>query len=233
MSDPLADLDRHTDLLLATARGLDDLTTDSLCVGWSRGHVLTHVARNADGLAALVRAAVDGSGETMYVGDDQREADIEAGARRPLTEQLVDLTESAAELATQLRRLGPEHAHLRLERTPGGMRVRIGNLPRMRLREVVYHHVDLDAGFAFDHVEADLLRQFLTLEVRILNAIDEVSPDGPDMTLRADEGESWTVGEGATVVEGSRAGLLAWLARGIPDGVRSERLPTRQGEPRG
>jgi maleylpyruvate isomerase len=57
----------HTDLLVGTARALDDAAAPSVCVGWTRGHVLTHVARNADGMAALVRAAVDGSGEAMYV----------------------------------------------------------------------------------------------------------------------------------------------------------------------
>lgn len=227
VSDALESLDRHTELLLATARDLDDLRTASLCVGWTRGHVLTHVARNAEGLAAMVRAAVDGTGETMYAGDEQRDAQIEAGARRPLDEQVAEVARTAAELATALRRLGPDHADLRLERTPGGMRVRIGNLPRMRLREVVYHHVDLAAGFTFDDVEPDLLHRFLTLEARILDAVDHVSSGGPHMTLRSDDGETWTVGDGTTLVEGSRAGLLLWLARGIPDGVRSDRLPSR------
>ena len=74
----------HTDLLLGTARALDDATAPSLCVGWSRGHVLTHLARNGDGMAALVRTAVDGTGETMYLSDQARDADIDAGAPRPL-----------------------------------------------------------------------------------------------------------------------------------------------------
>ncbi|MGL5853177.1 MAG: maleylpyruvate isomerase N-terminal domain-containing protein, partial [Phycicoccus sp.] len=71
-------LSAHTARLLVSARGLDDPGTMSLCAGWTRGHVLTHVARNADGLAALVRAAVDGTGETMYAGDAERDAEIEA-----------------------------------------------------------------------------------------------------------------------------------------------------------
>ena len=65
-------------------RALDDARAASLCEGWTRGHVLTHVARNADGLAALVRSAVDGTGETMYASPEQRDADIEAGADRPV-----------------------------------------------------------------------------------------------------------------------------------------------------
>ena len=79
----------HTDLLLGTARALDDATAPSLCVGWSRGHVLTHLARNGDGMAALVRTAVDGTGETMYLSDQARDADIDAGAPRPLPELYI------------------------------------------------------------------------------------------------------------------------------------------------
>jgi Mycothiol maleylpyruvate isomerase N-terminal domain len=44
----------HTDLLLDTARALDDPGAPSLCAGWSRGHVLTHVARNADSVVGGV-----------------------------------------------------------------------------------------------------------------------------------------------------------------------------------
>ena len=61
--DAVAD---QTAAFLRTARSLDDVHSPSLCEGWTRGHVLTHVARNADGLGALVRSAVDGTGETMY-----------------------------------------------------------------------------------------------------------------------------------------------------------------------
>ncbi|HQV83956.1 MAG TPA: maleylpyruvate isomerase family mycothiol-dependent enzyme, partial [Ornithinibacter sp.] len=109
----------HTDLLLGTARALDDATAPSLCVGWSRGHVLTHLARNGDGMAALVRTAVDGTGETMYLSDQARDADIDAGAPRPLPELVADLEHSAAVLAAALPRLGPDHHGIRLERTPG------------------------------------------------------------------------------------------------------------------
>ncbi len=94
--DVLEAVDRHTMLLLDTARGLDDPGSPSLCEGWTRGHVLTHVARNADGLAALIRSAVDGTGETMYASEEARDADIEAGADRSSAELLEDVEHSAA-----------------------------------------------------------------------------------------------------------------------------------------
>ena len=178
----------HTDLLLGTARALDDATAPSLCVGWSRGHVLTHLARNADGMAALVRAAVDGTGETMYTSDQARDADIDAGASRPLTELVADVEHSAAVLAAALPRLGPDHHGIRLERTPGVHLMRAARIPFLRLREVVYHHVDLDAGFTFVDVEPWLVQLFFA-----------------DEGARLDESERHR----------ALAGDLLWRARGI------------------
>lgn len=154
----------HTDLLLGTARSLDDAASPSLCVGWSRAHVLSHLARNADGMAALVRAAVDGTGETMYTSDQARDADIDAGTSRPLDELVADVEHTAAVLAAALPRLGPEHHGIGLDRTPGVHLMRAARIPFLRLREVVYHHVDLDAGFTFVDVEPWLVRLFVADE---------------------------------------------------------------------
>ena len=178
----------HTDRLLGTARALDDAASPSLCTGWSRGHVLTHLARNADGMAALVRAAVDGTGETMYTSDQARDADIDAGASRPLTELVADVEHSAAVLAAALPRLGPDHHGIRLARTPGVHLMRAARIPFLRLREVVYHHVDLDAGFTFVDVEPWLVQLFFA-----------------DEGARLDESERHR----------ALAGDLLWRARGI------------------
>jgi maleylpyruvate isomerase len=219
--DHLDAVSDQTDRLLATARGLDDAAGPTLCAGWTRGHVLSHISRNADGLAALVRSAVDGTGEPMYASSEARDADIEAGAGRPVAELVADLEASAAALAQQLPRLRPEHAELRLERTPGTFLVKAKNIPFMRLREVVYHHVDLEAGFTFADVAADLQRAFVDEEVRRLRALEAV----PDLTLRTPDGDEWTVGLGTASVSGERAALLGWLARGLTDGVAGDPLP--------
>jgi hypothetical protein len=67
-------------------------------------------------------------------------------------------------LAAALPRLGPEHHGIRLERTPGVHLMRAARIPFLRLREVVYHHVDLDAGFTFVDVEPWLVRLFVADE---------------------------------------------------------------------
>lgn len=219
--DVLALIPEHTTRLVATARSLDDASGPSLCEGWSRGHVLTHVARNGDGLVSLVGAVVDGTGATMYASRPARDADIDAGADRPVPELVEDVERTAAALADQLPRLRPEHADRPLERTPGEIRGTAAEIPLMRLREVVFHHVDLEAGFGFADIEPDLLHLFLEEEVARVREAD----DAPDVTLSTPDGDQWTVGLGTASVTGSRAALLGWLARGLTDGVDGDPLP--------
>ncbi len=219
--DLLAALDRHTALLDRTVADLDDIGAPSLCAGWTRGHVVTHVARNAEAIGRLVRATVDGTGDPMYASSEARDAEIDAGAGRDRDAQLEDLRRTAATVRVELDQLGPEHAGRLLERTPGVALVRSEDLPYMRLREVVIHHVDLDAGFGFADIEPELLTLFIDRKVGLLRRDD----DAPDLTLRSTEGEEWTVGTGASEVTGSRAGLLAWLTRGDTSGVSADPLP--------
>ena len=219
--DLLDALDRQTERLGETLDDLDEVSSPSLCEGWSRGHVLTHLARNADGIAALVRAAVDDSGETMYASPEARDAEIDAGAGRPVREQARDVRDTASAVGVELRRLRPEHGETRLERVPGVRFIPARHLPFMRLREVVYHHVDLDAGFGFADVDAALLVVFLDDEVKRLRRCDPA----PDLTIRTTEGDEWTVGLGTTEVSGDRASVLGWLARGLTDGVTADPLP--------
>lgn len=215
-------LDEETERLLRTARALEDLSAPSLCPGWSRGHVLAHVARNADALTVCVRSAVEGTGETMYPSDEVRDADIESGARRPLAELLADVAESADRFAVAADRLRPEHDRRRVERTPGGPSFPARVIPVMRLREVVFHHVDLDAGFGFDDLDSDVLGELLDDQVNRLHH----RTDAPAFRIRTDEGDTFAVGDGGPLVTGTRGGVLLWLSRQATSGVRSDELPT-------
>ena len=101
----------------------------------------------------------------------------------------------------------------------------VERVPFMRLRELVYHHVDLDAGYTFEQVDPDLVALFLDDAVARLGS-DE---DAPALTITTDEGDHHLVGGGGVSVTGSRAGVLLWLARGLGEGVRCDgdlpRLP--------
>jgi maleylpyruvate isomerase len=209
-----------TEDLFDTASRLsdEDLGAPSLCDGWTRGHVLAHLSRNADAISRLVDWAVTGKREEMYPGgQDARDAEIEAGAFRGAGEQLADLRQSAERLADRLPLLEGGTAVEAVEGR-GGFVIPSEDLPFMRLREVVYHHVDLAAGYSFEQVSGELLTRFIADAVRRLS----MSRRAPDLTLRTSEGEEWTVGEGGVSVTGTRAGLLLWLARRRADGVSAD-----------
>jgi maleylpyruvate isomerase len=219
LSDNLALLAHETRLLVRTASGLDDLTIrePSLCEGWTRAHVLSHIARNADGLANLVSWAVTGTPVPMYASPQAREADIAAGATRSAREILTDVTESAARFASAAPGLAgpPEQAEVEM-RT--GRRVRGGRLPTLRLLEVVFHHVDLDAGFTFADADPGFVRR------AIANAVTRMESGSPrpGVLLRSDSGDKWSLGDGAQEVTGTNAALLHWLARGDGAGLSSQ-----------
>jgi maleylpyruvate isomerase len=207
----LAAVDRHTELLLATARALDpgSLGQPSLCPGWTRGHILTHIARNADALVNLVTNATTGSSTPMYASPDSREADIEAGAGRPLAEQVADVEASAARFATASAGLTEELSDVPLL-ARNNTKVQAGYLPFMRMREVVMHHIDLNAGFSFSEVDDEVLLALLQDTIRRLRH----DPETPSMSIRTNEGDVWSIGDGRPLVSGTRAAVLAWLTRG-------------------
>lgn len=211
-------LPSETERLVATAERLGDadVRAPSLCPGWTRGHVLSHLARNAEALSRVCAAVLTGEPDTMYDSVEARDADIEAGAGRSAAELASDLRTQAAALAPQLTRLGVEHIGTTVERVPGGQLIAAERVPFMRLREVVWHHVDLDAGYGFADTPDELVHLFLDDAVARL-----ASSDGaPGLAIRTDEGDEWTIGDGRATIAGSRWGVLHWLARGRTDGLK-------------
>lgn len=211
-------LPSETERLVATAERLGDadVRAPSLCPGWTRGHVLSHLARNAEALSRVCAAVLTGEPDTMYDSVEARDADIEAGAGRSAAELASDLRTQAAALAPQLTRLGVEHIGTTVERVPGGQLIAAERVPFMRLREVVWHHVDLDAGYGFADTPDELVHLFLDDAVARL-----ASSDGaPGLAIRTDQGDDWTLGGGGATIAGSRWGVLYWLARGRTDGLK-------------
>ncbi|MEW1953691.1 maleylpyruvate isomerase family mycothiol-dependent enzyme [Terrabacter sp. NPDC080008] len=210
-------VEAETDRLVSTALALGDpdVAGPSLCEGWTRGHVLAHVARNADALARVCDVALTGAPGTMYDDTASRDADIERDADRPVAQHVTDLRESATRLSERLVQLRPEHSDVRVERTPGGFPIAVGLVPFMRLREVVFHHVDLDAGYTFASAPTEVVSLFLRDAVNRLVHAD--AP--PSLRIRTAEGDEHQVGDGGTLVSGAGADVLGWLARGTTDGV--------------
>jgi maleylpyruvate isomerase len=219
LSDNLALLARETSLLMSTAATLDDesIRVASLCEGWTRAHVLSHIARNADALGNLVSWAVTGTPRAMYESPTSRDADIAAGSTRAAREVITDLEDSAARFAAAAPSLDGPSMRAEVEMR-GGRKVLGGQLPTLRLMEVVFHHVDLDAGYTFADADAGFVRRAVRIATERLGA----SPQAPSITLHGDEGDTWSIGDGAQDVTGSNAALLLWLARSGAGGVSSE-----------
>jgi maleylpyruvate isomerase len=145
----------------------------SLLPGWSRGHVITHLARNADSHVWLFEGAEVGEVRRQYPTTDTREANIEAGARRPAGELREDLTRSCGRLEAAWRELRDE-----LWDQEGVVKAGARSMKELvfrRLREVEVHHVDLDLGYSPSgwpsiYVEEELRRRLRTLPDRARHA---------------------------------------------------------------
>lgn len=204
--------------------------------GWTRGHVATHVARQADALARLVDGAATGEPQPMYASPEAREAEIEDGAQRTGLALQKDLDTSAERLTEAFERMDRVDAAAARAGTGwstavemrGGLVVPARLLPVGRLFEVEIHHVDLDVGLDVEQIEpevAEWLMEWIAFRAR---ARDEF----PRVELHADSGFSTTVGQvgDGLVVHGPASALVGWLTNRLdPDrvsGARGLRLPS-------
>jgi len=179
----LARLAAGTERLLRTCATLDAaaLAAPSHLPGWSRAHVLTHRARNADGLRNLLLGARAGRAVAPYPSPQLRDADIEAGAGRPAAALAADVRGSADRLAVGLDRLGaagPEELDRLLLFGPPRPEAEPDTparaLPYARRREVEIHHVDLGLGYGPRDWPADFVERTLILVHGRSGAVDAV-----------------------------------------------------------
>ncbi|MFF3407694.1 maleylpyruvate isomerase family mycothiol-dependent enzyme [Streptomyces sp. NPDC002742] len=207
----LASVRDATERLLTAVTKLDNaaVAEPSRLPGWSRGHVLAHLSRNADALVNVLE------GRPMYASASTRDADIERDAPRPLDVQLADLRESAARFGET----GATPADWsRTVELRNGVTDSAARVPFRRWVEVDLHHVDLGIGYELE----DLPEEFVTREIDFLAERFGGHKDVPSTGLDAGDGQVWTTGGGAeggpVVVQGSAADLLGWLC-GRRDGT--------------
>lgn len=156
----------HAVLLERTA-GLTDEQAGrpSLLPGWTVGHVLTHIARNADSVTRRLEGVARGEVVEAYPGGfEGRAADIEAGAGRQAAELLDDVRESSARME-QAARAVPEEAWDLATVDPTGKEWPASLLPYARWIEVETHHVDLDLGYGPGTWPAGLVARWLPREL--------------------------------------------------------------------
>ncbi|MCG5451146.1 MULTISPECIES: maleylpyruvate isomerase family mycothiol-dependent enzyme [Micromonospora] len=225
-TDPLllmGEVDAATSRLLRSAASLDtaDLAAASLLPGWTRGHVLAHVARNADGFVNLLTAARTGAALPMYASLDARTADIEAGSDRPPAAHLDDLRRTADLFSEAVAAMPADAwaATVQARRGPWPAALLVWG----RLREIEVHHLDL----AVDYRAADWSETFAHRLLREAASHHATGPTPPSMVLRLDGSEHEVViGErvDAPVVAGTAPDLAAWLI-GRADGALLSVIP--------
>ncbi len=232
------------DRLLASAAALSDdqMREPSLLPGWTRGHVLTHVARSADGLRNLLSWAETGEQTPQYPSVEARAADIEAGAGRPADEIISDVADSAKSFISRARALPPE-AWLTEVRGIRGPAHPAWFVLNRRLFETEVHHADLgiSADLPGEHPPnpprlrplgygpANWPDWFVSDELYRVTSECSQNPDCPSAVLNdATSGRQFFLRAGAvaqaagiTEITGPGYALLAWLIGRQSDGDMS------------
>jgi maleylpyruvate isomerase len=198
----------------------------ALLPDWTVGHVVTHMARNADSHTRMVEAAQRGEAVTQYAGGQpEREAAIAAGQGRPAAELLADLTSAHQRVESAWAAASDEVWATGLRRVASGFNT-IAWAVFQRWREAEVHFADLGlpelgAPASWDalspaYVEAELDELIPSLHRRV--------PEGEAVLLVAGDRPSRVYGTGDKPVEirasagrtlqylMGRGGDLAWPA---------------------
>jgi maleylpyruvate isomerase len=175
--------------LLQRLGGLDETTArrPSLLPGWTVAHVVTHLARNAEGIARWVDGALAGVSVARYPGGrEQRDYDIQVGSTRPAPELLDDLWRSCSHLEQVWARAAlagwPDATP-----APADAPWPTAESPWRRLVEVEIHHADLGLGYHAGEWSDALVDWMLPLRLQRLDS--QVSDSGARRRLL-----TWLVG---------------------------------------
>lgn len=196
----------------------DELAAPSLLPGWTRAHVVAHVALNGYALAGVINGLVHGRPVPMYESNAKRDGDIEelshAGSSELREHHLIATTQFVDAVSL----LDDSHWSAHIDRLPGGPAWPMSSVLPTRRRELEIHHVDLDVA----HTPADWPDDFV---VELLDAVVlDQAGSGPFRVHALDLDRAWTVGgQRGPTVSGTGAGLGWWLTgRGSGEGLRSD-----------
>lgn len=200
-----------------------EMARPSLLPGWTRAHVVAHLALNGEALEQVLGATARGEQRPMYASPESRDADIEELAKAEVSALRERLLASTHCFDRAAAALAGDTWHRHFERTPGGPSMAVASVPLMRLREVEIHHADLGAGYT----ATDWPTPFCAVLIESMTR--RVYPQ-PFRVMARDLARTWDFGEGAAVanVTGDAASLGWWLT-GRGDGsdltVDQDRLP--------
>jgi maleylpyruvate isomerase len=210
LASDIGRMQRESGMMMATVASLaeDELRKPSKCGGWTRAHVITHLARGADALTNLATWAVTGQETAAYKSREDRDVDIEAGAKRAAAELVADLEQANFRLLEAFWALKDG---VQVETLPSLFSGEINafSLPARRTTELIIHHDDLDTTWEWHEADSDSILDAIDVCVLRLQA----NSDSPGLQIVAGEGDVWTVGDGSYRIEGYYDELLPFLAR--------------------
>jgi maleylpyruvate isomerase len=199
--------------LVGAIAGLSDadVRAPSPLPGWTRGHVLTHLARNAEGGTRLLEWARTGVPSYEYESLTARAAAIEQGAGRPAAALAADVRSSANGFFAAADGM-PAQAWQRTVRWTTGHQSDAALIVPMRLGEVLIHHVDLDIGYRPRDWPAAFVSDYLDRAVTSLKG--HADWPGAVRMEATDTGrvhEAGDITSASAVIAGPEYALLAWL----------------------
>lgn len=189
--------------------GNEQFLEPSALPGWSRGHVIGHVARNAEALTRLADWARTGIETPMYADRERRAAEIEQSATLPGGTLRRQLGDTAAALDKALSQLTATQWQAPV-RSALGRAIPAAEVPWMRIREVWLHAVDLGADSRVDDLPAEVVDLLLDDVTTALSAKDGC----PALQLvPTDRNRTWPLGgpRPTETVSGTAADLAGWL----------------------
>ena len=203
----------------------EELAWPSLLPGWSRAHVVAHLAMNGFAMAGVAEAIGRGRPVAMYESDAQRDGEIEELAQVEPGELRDRLLAATTAFTDKIGRMEADRWNGVYSRLPGGPTWPAVTLVATRRREVEIHHADLAAAYTRHDWPVDFLRE-------LLDAVTVDHGASASFRVRAtDINGDWTVGDaeahGPTVM--GRAADLGWWMTGRGDGsdlsCDDDRLP--------
>jgi maleylpyruvate isomerase len=220
MSIDLSGLETSATALIRTvdALGADELAAPSLLPGWTRAHVVAHLALNGTALAGVMDAILREEPVAMYESDEQRDTDIEELAGTEQADLLDRLLAATTQFIDAVQAMDEKAWTGTFSRTPGADPTPAARIPSMRRYEIEIHHADLGAVYARQDWPQDFVVELLDI------VCADQSGAGPFTAHATDLERSWEVGgPGGATVTGTGADLGWWLTgRGEGGGLSSE-----------
>jgi maleylpyruvate isomerase len=214
---------RHSDQ--RAVRSVDSLADaqwaeSSLLPGWTRAHVVAHLALNAEAFSGALLGLMDGEPVPLYPSEAVRDADIDALATAVISEIRSRFFAGSQHFRNIAADVTAEQWGATVARLPQGPHWPASTLIATRRREVEIHHADLGVAYTHRSWPTDFCAELLDR----VTADHSASGASPGFSVRAtDKNRTWSAGAPEPVVEGFAADLGWWLVgRGHGEGLSCE-----------